>query len=64
MQNSFYDKLFSEEVFRGIPVKGVQTFVAMVIFGAMHCSTSAHPFGVKVEFRSISVIHHATFSGM
>ena len=43
-------------------VKGVQTYVAMVILVAMHCWTRARPFGVKVEFgTSIYLIHHATF---
>ena len=34
------------------PIKGVQTFVVMVILVAMYCSTRARPFGGKIfQFR-------------
>ena len=48
-------------------VKGVRTYVAMVILVAMHCSTRARPFGVKVEFHtsifsSFSVLGNRAYS--
>ena len=40
----------------------VQTYVAMVMLVAMHCSMHTCPVGIKVKFRtSIYVIHHARF---
>ena len=32
--------------------KGVQTYVAMVILVAMHCSMRLRPFGIKVKFQT------------
>ena len=35
------------EIKRLSPLKGVQTYVAVVILVAMHCSTRPRPFGGK-----------------